>query len=211
MSQPHDPTRPWHPDGARAAAPPAAARGGEATAAWEPPAHDAARDPLTQLAGSALFARRLAGALAAHGPGDAPPYVAVLAVDVDDFAGVNDTLGRDAGDEALMGLSDRLLSCLRGSDLAARLGGDAFAVLLPGTTAGEATLVAQRMLAAVAPPVLAGGRLLPLRISVGVAGSARLGPAELLRAAEAALRRAKAAGKGRYAVFDATADRGGAA
>ncbi|HEX5742137.1 MAG TPA: GGDEF domain-containing protein [Pilimelia sp.] len=206
MSPQQDPTRPRHPAGAAAddtTSGPAAddtASGGDADLVWEPPAPDATCDPLTRLAGPALFARRLAEALTPRGPGTAPPYVAVLAVDVDDFAAVNDALGRDAGDEALMGLSDRLLSCLRGSDLAARLGGDGFAILLPGTTAGEATLVAQRLLTAVAPPVLAGGRLLPLRVSVGVAGSAALGPAALVGAAEAALSRAKAGGKGRYAL-----------
>ncbi|GAA2511547.1 sensor domain-containing diguanylate cyclase [Pilimelia columellifera] len=163
--------------------------------------HKATHDPLTQLANRTLFAEKLSEALESRSGREAP-YVSVLAVDIDDFTAINETFGRQAGDEALMALSDRLLSCLRGSDVAGRLGGDDFVALLPRTTAGEATLVAQRLLEMLRQPVLVGGRELTVSVSVGIAGSTGLTADSVLRAADTTMRYAKQTGKGRYAVYD---------
>ncbi|GGK42218.1 hypothetical protein GCM10010124_38830 [Pilimelia terevasa] len=163
--------------------------------------HEASHDPLTQLANRSLFLRRLETALEEWEPGGAS--VTVVVIDLDDFKTINDSLGHHAGDEALLGLSDVVRGCARNADLAARLGGDEFAVLLPGTTAGEATLVARRFLESLRRPVLVGGQLLRLQASVGVAAAASRDGAEVLRAADAAMYAAKQQGKNCYVVHDA--------
>ncbi|GGK37492.1 hypothetical protein GCM10010124_32870 [Pilimelia terevasa] len=168
--------------------------------------HQASHDPLTQLANRSLFGERLEEALAPRpAPAAQAPGAAVLAIDLDDFKGINDTLGHHAGDAALVGLAERLRSCLRTSDTAARLGGDEFAVLLPGADAAEAVRVADRVLHALREPVPVDGHPLHLRVSIGVAGSAGPDPDEVLRAADAAMYRAKQAGKSRYVVHRAEA------
>jgi diguanylate cyclase (GGDEF)-like protein/PAS domain S-box-containing protein len=101
--------------------------------------HKAHHDPLTDLPNRALFHDRLDGALAAsrrYGR-----QLGLLAIDLDFFKGVNDSLGHQAGDELLVEVAKRLLSCVRQADTVARLGGDEFAVLL--TEVGGATEVEQ--------------------------------------------------------------------
>ena len=88
-------------------------------------AHEARHDPLTGLANRSLFSLRVEAALARD---DNAP--AVMFLDLDDFKGVNDTLGHAAGDALLVTVAERLRASLREDDLAARLGGDEFAVLL---------------------------------------------------------------------------------
>jgi diguanylate cyclase (GGDEF)-like protein/PAS domain S-box-containing protein len=169
--------------------------------------HNAFHDALTGLANRALFADRLEHALARTDRLAAP--VAVLFVDLDDFKAVNDGSGHPAGDELLVAVADRLRRTLRPSDTIARLGGDEFAVLIEDAVEpGRSTTAAQRLLAALAEPFeLAGsGSGGPVRItaSVGIAMGAagQHDPAELLRHADVAMYAAKAAGKGRSAVFE---------
>ena len=88
--------------------------------------HQAHHDPLTGLANRALFSQRVREAL----EGDAEGKVAVMFIDLDDFKGVNDTLGHAVGDELLRGVASRLVHSVRRDDVVARLGGDEFAVLV---------------------------------------------------------------------------------
>jgi diguanylate cyclase (GGDEF)-like protein/PAS domain S-box-containing protein len=173
--------------------------------------YNAFHDALTGLANRALFADRLDHALARTDRLAAP--VAVLFVDLDDFKAVNDDSGHAAGDELLVAVAERLRRTLRPGDTIARLGGDEFAVLIEDAAEpGRPEAAAQRLLAAIAEPFDAsgGGAGTQVRItaSVGIAMGAagQHDAAELLRSADVAMYAAKAAGKGRSAVFEPDMD-----
>ncbi len=163
--------------------------------------HKALHDSLTGLANRELFTERLQRALGTRRRPEAG--VAVLFVDLDDFKAVNDSLGHAAGDELLVGAADRLQSCLRPADVAARLGGDEFAVLLPGVDrAEEAVAVVDRIIADRGRDFVVGGSRARVQASIGVAVAPGGGEtaSDLLDRADAAMYRAKTAGKGRYAL-----------
>jgi diguanylate cyclase (GGDEF)-like protein/PAS domain S-box-containing protein len=165
-------------------------------------AHQATHDPLTGLPNRALFHARLGDALA-RARQDGPPC-AVLFLDLDHFKDVNDTLGHDAGDRLLREVAARLRAVVREGDTVARLGGDEFAALLPAVAdAAGAVEVAERLRESLARPFLLEGRPFPLGASVGIAvgGPGYTRAEELLRDADVALYRAKAAGRGGHAVF----------
>jgi diguanylate cyclase (GGDEF)-like protein len=126
--------------------------------------------------------------------------VSVLMLDVDHFKRFNDAHGHPAGDAALRAVGALLRSALRPRDIACRYGGEELTVILPGTPEADAWVVAERLRAAVAALELRlDGVLLPsVTVSIGVAG-AREGatPASMLRAADAALYRAKELGRDR--------------
>jgi diguanylate cyclase (GGDEF)-like protein len=171
--------------------------------------HNAFHDALTGLANRALFADRLDHALARTDRLAAP--VAVLFVDLDDFKAVNDGAGHTAGDDLLVAVADRLRRTLRPGDTIARLGGDEFAVLIEDAAEpGRPEAAAQRLLAALAEPFDAAenGAVVRITASVGIAmGAAGQHDApELLRHADVAMYAAKAAGKGRSAVFEPEMD-----
>ncbi len=159
--------------------------------------HQAHHDVLTGLPNRAAFYALLTEVLAAAGPGT---RTAALMIDLDDFKPVNDTFGHAAGDALLVEVGARLAGALRGSDLAARFGGDEFVVLLPelDDDAG-AEAVAARILDRLARPIpVAPGCSTGARasIGVGIVLGAGHGPDSLLQQADAALYDAKAAGKG---------------
>jgi diguanylate cyclase (GGDEF)-like protein len=165
--------------------------------------HRALHDPLTGLANRELLIDRLDQALA-RSRRDARA-VAVLFLDIDHFKLVNDSLGHGAGDELLIGLAGLLSHHLREMDSAGRLGGDEFVLVLEELSGpAEAIAVAERLLLAVKEPMLLGGEQVRTSLSVGisVAGAASTS-SELLAEADAAMYRAKAAGRGRWEVFDA--------
>jgi diguanylate cyclase (GGDEF)-like protein len=139
----------------------------------------ASRDGLTGLWNRRRLERELDRLLAGGGTG------VLLFADLDSFKAVNDTLGHDAGDDLLRRVARALESCVRRSDLVARMGGDEFAVLLPAMADREARLVADKIAAAVRsvwPPGLAGGA------SVGFARvSAHSTAASTLAAADRAM------------------------
>jgi diguanylate cyclase (GGDEF)-like protein len=155
----------------------------------------AATDPLTGLANR----RRAERWLAAAGP------AACLVVDLDGFKAVNDAFGHPAGDAVLRSVAETLAGAIRSGDRLARLGGDEFLVLLPGTDPAGALVVAERIRArlaglAVDLPGPDGGppRRAAVRASVGAAARRPDEPAaRLLARADAALLRAKAAGRDR--------------
>ncbi|MEU4690356.1 EAL domain-containing protein [Actinoplanes sp. NPDC023714] len=144
--------------------------------------HSSTHDALTGLPNRALFHQRLADALAADQP------VSIALIDLDDFKTVNDTLGHGAGDALLTTVAARLRDSVREGDTVARLGGDEFVVLLAGITPAEAELLARRMIASLAEPVLADGHELLVRASIGLAdggGATRSGSGELKAGAAA--------------------------
>jgi len=170
----------------------------EARAFQEQLRFDATHDALTGLANRTLFLTRIAEAAAQPGTG---PLAGVLAVDLDDFKIINDTLGHHIGDRVLATTAERLRGCVRAdSDTVARLGGDEFAVILTGTTPAEAAATAERIVAALTEPVTIEGHVLVVRASVGVATGPGAQARTLLRAADAAMYDAKRSGKGTMAV-----------
>jgi diguanylate cyclase (GGDEF)-like protein len=125
-------------------------------------------DGLTGLANRTLFLDRLAVALARTERDHRP--LAVLLLDIDDFSGINESLGHDAGDAVLVVLAQRIVATLRPGDSAARLAGDEFAVLCEAP-AGETTArrIAARIRSRVCRPVSVAGRRITPRLSVGIA------------------------------------------
>ena len=164
-------------------------------------AHQAFHDELTGLANRALFSDRVKHALAVAERKDGS--VAVLFLDLDDFKEVNDSLGHQAGDQLLIETARRIEICLRQGDTAARLSGDEFGVLLERATRESAAGIAERVLERLCEPIAVAGKELFLRASIGIALSDTDGRVaeELLRNADTAMYRAKASGKGSFALF----------
>jgi diguanylate cyclase (GGDEF)-like protein len=131
---------------------------------------------------------------------------ALLFLDFDRFKLINDTLGHAAGDTFLKHVSQRLSAQVEAADLVARLGGDEFAVLLRRPVTLDAVdALAARIQQAVGQPYLVSGTELTSSASIGITTSARgyEVPQDVLRDADIAMYRAKAAGKARHVVFDA--------
>lgn len=129
----------------------------------------------------------------------------LLFLDFDRFKLINDTLGHAAGDQFLVRVSRMLQEQLRPHDLVARLGGDEFAILVQGEgCTGYSVVLADRLLKLLSQPVLIDKFPVSATASIGITSS-RVGYADaagVLRDADIAMYRAKAAGKARYAVFD---------
>jgi diguanylate cyclase (GGDEF)-like protein/PAS domain S-box-containing protein len=164
---------------------------------------EAGRDPLTTLANREAFTGELTRALARHER--TALYVGVVFVDVDCFKQINDSLGHEAGDALLGEIAARLREAVRGGDLVGRLGGDEFVILLESLQdPAEAVSIGERILALLEPPAELGFGPLAVSASLGIA-TARSGATNarrLVHEADIAMYRAKAAGRGRLAVFD---------
>ncbi len=167
-------------------------------------AHQAFHDGVTGLANRALFAERVRHAIA-RGRRDRRG-LAVIFLDLDDFKTINDSLGHAAGDEVLTEVARRLDESIRGADTAARFGGDEFAVLLEDVAdSQEAADTAERILEALAVPLVAGHKELTLRCSLGISVAEHESGAdadEMIRDADAAMYIAKRDGKGGYRLFE---------
>ena len=138
--------------------------------------------------------------------------LAVALIDVDNFKVINDTYGHLAGDKALKQLSRTIQIFLREYDLVGRFGGEEFALLLPQTDEDDARRVAERMRAHIAEMPfdvgdIAGSEIIRLTVSIGVAALGTTGRqlTELLATADAALYRAKHAGRNQVWVTTDTA------
>jgi diguanylate cyclase (GGDEF)-like protein/PAS domain S-box-containing protein len=164
--------------------------------------HLADHDALTGLLNRRLLEDRLAQALTLARRNEV--MVAVMLIDLDGFKSVNDQFGHLTGDHVLRTVARRLKDCVRESDTIARLGGDEFVVLLSGQrTTEDSTLVAEKILGALADPVAAGGRRFEIGASIGISIFPRDGAnvEQLLKHADAAMYRVKEAGKNRYQFY----------
>lgn len=161
----------------------------------------ARNDHLTGLANRYEFNQKLPEALArAERSGDA---IALLFMDVDRFKSINDQFGHATGDAVLKEFAIRLSKCVRVTDTVVRLAGDEFVIILEHLQADtEARLVAQKILAQIMQPFVAGEHLLQVTTSVGVAihTQGSVTPADFLARADKALYEAKAAGRNQYCV-----------
>lgn len=159
-------------------------------------------DALTGLPNRHLFDDRIDRVIArAHRTGT--PFC-LLFIDLDRFKDVNDSLGHGVGDRLLSEVGRRLRETVRESDTIARLGGDEFMVILETAShSGAAAAVARKILAALATPVAAGERRLPVSASIGIACFPDDGRSaeELIRNADAAMYRAKQEGRERYCFY----------
>ena len=171
--------------------------------------HQAFHDSLTGLPNRALFGNRLRHALsqmqARLQRGREQGWIAVLFIDLDNFKWVNDSLGHQAGDHLLVEVAERLVGCLRGTDTAARFGGDEFTVLIDHVeNPNYAMNIAQRIVKALGEPFSVGGQMIYSSPSIGVAYSqhGQESADELIRNADTAMYDAKRRGKARLSVFE---------
>src|ERR1022692_1238031 len=158
-------------------------------------------DPLTQLANRVLFIDRIERALLERDP--ERHVVSVISVDLEDFRRINAEHGHATGDSVLVEVARRLHECLRRTDTAARLGGDEFALLLPEVShPREAELIAQRVVEALAAPVVTDGVTVAVRASVGLvcASAGDASASVLLRHATTAAQDAREAGSSTYRI-----------
>ncbi len=118
-------------------------------------------------------------------------------VDLDDFKAVNDRFGHDEGDRVLAAVAGRLKAVLRGSDTAARMGGDEFALLLPETAPDQARTVVEKLRAALEGEMERNGWSVGFSVGVITAGAPPPGVEALLQAADTAMYEAKRGGKRR--------------
>ncbi len=166
--------------------------------------HDALHDALTDLPNRAYLIDRLSHALERLRAGSEQSF-AILFLDLDRFKVINDSLGHLLGDELLKQVAARLRRVTAGLGWIARLGGDEFAILIdPLLKPDDAERLAERVLETLNAPFHVSGKELYTSASVGIAIAGRhyTRPEELLRDADVALYRAKAAGRRRWQRFD---------
>ena len=162
-------------------------------------------DPLTSLPNRSLFNQRLERALA-----HAQRFnkgLSVLFMDLDRFKNINDTLGHEAGDSVLQAVAERLMGCVREIDVVARLGGDEFVILIEQVTdVRQAGSVGQKLIRAMAEPLLLGGHECSVTASVGISTYPADGDdgATLLKNADIAMYRAKEQGKNNVQFYTPT-------
>ena len=164
-------------------------------------------DNLTELPNRALFADRLEQTLLMNMR--RRQSFALIAIDIDNFKGTNDSLGHAAGDQLLQQVARRFRTTLRGSDTVARVGGDEFTILLPTTdNAAGAAAAAQKLIASLKAPFQIDGKELVVGASFGIAMCPEHGidAATLTRHADAAMYTAKHGHTG-FEVYQAEQDK----
>ncbi|UVJ39688.1 bifunctional diguanylate cyclase/phosphodiesterase [Arthrobacter sp. CJ23] len=157
-------------------------------------------DALTGLANRTLLTERIQEAILSSADGGKGP--AVLVLDLDSFKTINDILGHNAGDAALVEVAKRLRSAVRATDTVARLGGDEFAILITAATEEEILQIAHRASEYLQQSVSIGIETVWAMASIGVCIGTPGYPAEaLLRDADIAMYQAKARGRNNVQLF----------
>lgn len=171
--------------------------------------HEATHDGLTGIANRNSSLAQLNRALARTRRSGAS--LAVLFIDLDDFKAVNDNYGHRSGDTVLRTIAQRMVNTVRAGDHVGRLGGDEFVVIAePVEGIDDAVMLAERVLEALAEPIMCDGTLLAVRASIGISmsndfaepESDRADGTELLRDADLAVYKAKNGGRGRIELCD---------
>jgi len=166
----------------------------------------ARHDALTDLPNRSFLKESISEGLKRVRRGD---EMAVLCMDLDRFKAVNDTLGHPIGDQLLQEVAERIRSSIRETDTPARLGGDEFAVIQIGVPQPQgATVLASRLVEALAMPYVIQDHQLAIGCSIGIAMAPLDGKdaEDLLKKADLALYRAKLDGRGIYRFFEAEMD-----
>lgn len=164
---------------------------------WQRIRYLAEFDELTGLANRHQFKTKLSAAC----DNDGGASGTLMLLDLDGFKTVNDSLGHGIGDECLKEAAKRIAACCDAADGVARLGGDEFAVLVKAGSRNDATLLARKIIAAMAPPMRAGWRRFQVGVSIGLVSLRGCGATEALKQADTALYAAKAAGRGNFRWF----------
>lgn len=169
----------------------------QASASLRKSQYDAHHDSLTGLPNRTLFHHTIAQNLALCERNRRE--LCVLFLDLDGFKAVNDTLGHAAGDQLLQEVSGRIASVCRASDICSRLGGDEFAVAIIQSSLKDSLQFANRLVELISRPYLLGEHQAEVSVSIGVSHfpNDATDVDTLLRKADHAMYRAKAAGKGR--------------
>ena len=170
--------------------------------------HLAHHDALTGLGNRLLFDKQLNDAIVhrQRSGGD----LAIMLIDLDGFKKINSTLGHGTGDAVLKNVASRLRNALQEGDKVGRLGGDEFAVIQFGAKQPtEAAALATRLIELIRNPFSIDNQSMVIGASIGiaVANGDYQNSAQLLRAADLAMYRAKADGSGRFRVFEPEFDR----
>jgi diguanylate cyclase (GGDEF)-like protein len=167
--------------------------------------HIAFHDSLTGLPNRRRFQEHLTQ-MFERARSDTQGKFGLMFLDFDRFKLINDSLGHAVGDEFLVAVAKRIAQQVRPHDVVARLGGDEFAILAQGLNGEQyAVALAERLLDVLRQPFSIGGHDIVTSASIGItfSGVQYAAPAEMLRDADTAMYKAKAAGKARYALFDA--------
>ncbi|KWV57340.1 diguanylate cyclase [Bradyrhizobium macuxiense] len=168
--------------------------------------HLAHYDALTDLPNRTLFRDEIKRELPHVTPGS---QLAVLYIDIDEFKGVNDSLGHMVGDELLKSVARSLSACVQDNDFVARLGGDEFAIIQTGVkTADEVTGLVARIYEAIRAPYQCLGHQLTTDASIGIALAPKDGSDldQILKNADLAMYAAKSAGRRTWRFFEPAMD-----
>lgn len=169
--------------------------------------HMARHDALTGLPNRFVFRERLEKALLGSRQGDR--NIAVVAIDLDRFKEINDTLGHPVGDRVLVEVAARIGKCIREGDTLARLGGDEFSILQSVSSAArDSAALATRIQTALGSPIDLGEHTVSVDASLGIAISPGDGQSmeDLIKKADLALLAAKASGRNQFRYFEPTMD-----
>jgi diguanylate cyclase (GGDEF)-like protein len=165
------------------------------------------RDDLTGLANRRELMNVLAGSLASARANNG--RLSLVYADLDGFKEVNDAYGHEIGDQLLQSVAAGFAYLAQGADIVARLGGDEFAVIVSGPESAEQSRqLARNMITFLVEPMQFGGRVASVSVSAGIVDleGDDAGGEEILRRADVAMYAAKAAGRNRIHIYEASLD-----